>query len=249
MTEEIIKNKEEPEKAVEVKKEESRGRDKRKPFGDREEDIKTWVPKTKIGKDVKAGKIGLDEILDKKLKILEPEIIDFLLKLDYDLLNIGQSKGKFGGGKRRAWKQTQRKTKEGNVPSFSCLVAIGDRAGHVGLGLGKAKETLPAREKSARNAKLNVIKVVRGCGSFDCACSDAHSVPFKVDGKCGSVKLMLIPAPKGTGLVIGDECKRILKLAGITDVYSKVFGQTRSTINLGRACIDALKKTNGVIKK
>lgn len=229
----------------EIKKEEPRyDRGRRKPFGNREEEVKEWIPKTKLGRDVKAGKIGIDEILEKGLRILEPGIVDHLLRLESDLLNIGQSKGKFGGGKRRAWKQTQKKTQEGNVPSFSCLVVVGDRAGHVGLGLGKAKETLPAREKSMRNAKLNIMKVKRGCGSFDCACSEPHSVPFKVEGKCSSVRLILIPAPKGTGLVIGNECKKILRLAGIRDVYSKVFGQTRSTINFARACIAALKKTN-----
>jgi small subunit ribosomal protein S5 len=137
---------------------------------------------------------------------------------------------------------------EGNVPTFSCAVIVGDRAGHIGLGFGKAKETLPAREKALRNAKLNVTKVVRGCGSFDCLCEEKHTVPFKVRGKCGSSVVELYPAPQGTGLVIGDECKKILKLAGIKDVYSKTFGQTRTTINLSQACIEALKQTNKVQK-
>src|SRR3989344_7748142 len=236
--------KEEETKVIDLKEVKEEIKEPRRILGVRGEEIKEWIPKTKLGKDVKAGKIKIDEIVEQKLRILEPGIVDYLLRLESDLLNIGQSKGKFGGGKRRAWKQTQKKTQEGNVPSFSCLVVVGDRAGHVGLGLGKAKETLPAREKSMRNAKLNIMKVKLGCGSFDCACSEPHSVPFKVEGKCGSVRLILIPAPKGTGLVIGNECKRILKFAGITDVYSKVFGQTRSTINAGRACIGAPKKTN-----
>ena len=162
---------------------------------------------------------------------------------------MGQSKGKFGGGKRRAWKQTQRKTMEGNIPTFSCGVIVGDKDGHVGLGFGRAKETLPSREKAIRKSKLNVIKVTRGCGSFDCLCEEKHTVPFKVEGKCGSAVVILYPAPQGTGLVIGDECKKILKLAGIKDVYSKTFGQTRTTINLAKACIDALSKTTRGIKK
>ena len=98
-------------------------------------------------------------------------------------------------------------------------------------------------------SKLNVIKVTRGCGSFDCLCEEKHTVPFKVEGKCGSAVVILYPAPQGTGLVIGDECKKILKLAGIKDVYSKTFGQTRTTINLAKACIDALSKTTRGIKK
>jgi small subunit ribosomal protein S5 len=202
-----------------------------------------WKPKTLLGKQVQAGKIKeVDSILNQP--ILEEQIIDTLVKLDSDLLLVGQSKGKFGGGKRRAWKQTQRKTMEGNVPSFSTAVIVGDKDGHIGLGFGKAKETLPAREKAIRKAKLSLIKITRACGSFDCSCSEKHTVPFKVEGKCGSSVVILYPAPQGTGLVIGDECKKILKLAGIKDVYSKTFGQTRTTINLAVACINALKKTN-----
>ena len=212
----------------------------------RDELIASWVPKTKLGQDVKSKKIkNIDEILDSKKKILEPQIVDSLLNLTSDLLFIGQSKGKFGGGKRRAWKQTQRKTKEGNVPTFSTLAVVGDGNGHVGIGVGRAKETLPARDKSIRQAKLNVIKVKRACASFDCSCSELHSIPFKVTGKSGSVRVTLIPAPQGTGLVVAGELKRILKLAGIKDVYSKTFGTRGTTMNLARAGIDALKKTNG----
>lgn len=213
-----------------------------------EEALRDWKPLTELGRKIKSGKIkDIDEVIGQK--ILEEQIVDSLVKLDSDLLLIGQSKGKFGGGKRRAWKQTQRKTMEGNIPSFSCGVIVGDRNGHVGVGFGKAKETLPAREKALRKAKLNLIKVSRGCGSFDCLCTETHTVPFKVKGKCGSSVVVLIPAPQGTGLVIGGECKKILKLAGIKDVYSKTFGQTRTTINLAQACIDALKKTNRKIKE
>jgi len=212
-------------------------------LSEQEEALIAWKPKTTLGKKVKEGKItNIDEIIGKR--ILEEQIVDSLLKLETDVLLIGQSKGKFGGGKRRAWKQTQRKTMEGNIPTFSCGVVVGDKNGHVGIGFGKAKETLPAREKAIRNAKLNIIKVTRGCGSFDCLCEENHSIPFKVKGKCGSSVVVLYPAPQGTGLVIGDECKRILRLAGIKDVYSKTFGQTRTTINLAQACINALKKTN-----
>ncbi|MCK9596924.1 30S ribosomal protein S5 [Candidatus Pacearchaeota archaeon] len=212
---------------------------------DKERAIASWVPKTKLGKEVKEKKIkNLDEILDSKKKILEEQIVDSLIKVKTDLISIGQSKGKFGGGKRRAWKQTQRKKKEGNVPKFSTLAVVGDEKGHVGIGMGSAKETLPARDKAIRTAKLSIIKVKRACSSFDCACDELHSVPFKVEGKCGSVRVILIPAPQGTGLVVAGELKKILSLAGIKDVYSKTFGYQRTTFNLARACIDALKKTN-----
>jgi len=216
---------------------------------EQEKALDEWKPKTLLGKQAKAGKIkDIDEIIDKK--ILEEYVVDSLIKLDIDLLDIGQSKGKFGGGKRRAWKQTQRKTGEGNVPTFSCMAVIGDKKGHVGVGFGKGKETFPSREKAVRKAKLNIMKITRGCGSFDCVCSEEHSIPFKVEGKAGSSKVVLYPAPQGTGLVIGDQCKKILKMAGIADVYGKTFGQTKSTMNLAKACINALKKTNtGANKK
>ena len=207
------------------------------------QELESWIPKTKLGKLVKEKKIkDIDEILEK-YKILEPQIIDSLLNLKTDLLLIGQAKGKFGGGKRRAWRQTQRKTAESNASTFSCMVTVGDEKGHIGLGLGRSKETLPARSKALRKAKLNIVRIERGCGSFDCICHEKHSIPFKVEGKCGSLRITLWPAPQGAGLVVGDELKKILALAGIKDVYSKTFGNTRTTINLAKACFYALQKT------
>ena len=174
--------------------------------------------------------------------------MDSLLNLKTDLILIGQAKGKFGGGKRRAWRQTQKKTQEGNIPTFSSMAIVGDENEHIGVGIGKAKETLPARDKAIRKAKLNIIKIKRKCSSFDCSCSEPHTIPFKVMGKEGSSRVILIPAPQGTGLVAGGELKKILKLAGIKDIYSKTFGKRRTTFNFIKACFNALKKTNTQIK-
>ena len=241
---------EKAEKLVEEEKEKElkkvggeRRRYKRKTDEERaQEEVERWIPKTNVGRLVKKGKLkDIDEIL-RKHRILEHEIVDSLVNLKSDLLLIGQSKGKFGGGKRRAWKQTQKKTKEGNVPSFSTSVVVGNEKGYIGLGTGKAKETLPARAKALRYAKLNLFKFKKGCGSFDCLCNEPHCIPYKVEGKCGSSKVVLIPAPQGTGLVISNECKKILRLTGIKDIYSKTFGQTRTTVNLAKACVNALKK-------
>ena len=217
----------------------------KKPWEKEEFSMESWDPKTKLGREVKDGKIkNIDEILDKGEKILEPEIVDSLLTLKTDLILIGQAKGKFGGGKRRAWKQTQRKTEEGNVLKFSAMSVVGDENGHVGVGKGDSVETLPARGKSKIKAKLNLFKITRKCSAFDCECSETHTIPFKVSGKSGSVEIKLIPAPQGTGLVVTNELKKVLTLAGIKDIYSKTSGQTRTTVNLVKACIDALKKTN-----
>lgn len=223
----------------EVKKKIVNDRKKVKTF-----DKEGWKPKTTIGKKIKSGEINdVDGILDKGLNILEAEIIDVLIpNLETDLLLVGQSKGKFGGGKRRVFKQTQKKTQEGNKPKFSTFAVVGDKDGHVGVGYGKSKETVPAREKAIRNAKLNIIKVRRGCGSWQCGCKEPHSIPFSVEGKCGSVIVKFMPAPKGTGLCVESECKKILDLAGIKDVWSKTRGQTGSKNNLISACVEALKQ-------
>lgn len=204
----------------------------------------TWKPKTSLGMNVKNGEItSIDYILDKRIKILEPETVDTLLpNLATDLLMVGQSKGKFGGGQKRVFKQTQKKTQEGNKPKFATFAVIGNENGYVGIGYGKSKETVPAREKAIRYAKLNIIKIRRGCGNWRCGCGDAHTVPFKVSGKSGSVEITLIPAPKGTGLIVEKECQKILKLAGIKDVWSRTEGQTRSKLNLLYACFEALQK-------
>lgn len=209
--------------------------------------LEDWKPKTQLGSSVKDGTIkDINKVMD--YKILEPEVIDSLFTIKSEILNIGQAKGKFGGGKRRAWRQTQRKTAEGNVPTFSCMAVVGNGNGYVGIGYGRAKETLPARAKSIRKAKLALFKIRRACSSFDCTCGEPHTVPFIVVGKAGSSRVKLIPAPQGTGLVIGDECKKILRMAGIKDVYSRTAGKKRTTINLAKACIDALHKTMEMVE-
>lgn len=210
--------------------------------------LESWKPKTDLGRKVKNKEItDIDQILDSGNKILEEQIIDMLLpNIETALLSVGQSKGKFGGGKRSIWKTTQKKTKEGNKPKFATLAVIGDRNGHIGIGYGKAKETVPAREKALRYAKLNLIKIRRGCGSWACGCGQHHSVPFKVVGKCGSVRIYLLPAPRGTNLAIEKETQKLMELAGIKDIYSRAEGQTRTKINLIYAAFEALKNLSKI---
>ena len=87
------------------------------------------------------------------------------------------------------------------------------------------------------------MKIKKACSSFDCTCGEPHTVPFIVEGKTGSSRVKLMPAAQGTGLVAGDELKKILKVAGIKDVYSVTKGKKRTTLNMAKACIDALSKT------
>jgi len=205
--------------------------------------LESWSPKTEIGKKVKSGEItDMSQIIKLNKRIMEDEIIDTIFPtLESDFINIGQSKGKFGGGKRRIFRQTQKKTKEGNKPIFTVMAVVGNRNGYVGIGYGKSKETLPAKEKAVRNAKLNIIQIGRGCGSWECGCGTYHSIPFKVESKTSSVELKLMPAPKGTGLQVDKEVKKVLEFAGVRDVWSKTKGQTGQKMNLISACIKSLK--------
>ena len=206
-------------------------------------DRDSWIPKTELGRKVKSEEItDIKEIFDKGYKIIEPQIVDMLIpNLESELISVGQSKGKFGGGKRSIWKQTQKKTKEGNKLKFLTFMVVGNKDGYVGIGIGESKETMPAREKALIRAKVNLIQIKRGCGSWESGGKNNYSIPFEVSGKCGAVQIKLIPAPKGTGLVVEDECKKLLTMAGIKDVYSKS-KKSNTKINLMKACFNALKQ-------
>ena len=192
-----------------------------------------WEPKTNLGRMVKEGQItSIDEIFDRGLPIMELEIVDSLLPdLEEEVMDVNL---------------VQRMHKSGRKVNFRVIVAVGNKNGYVGLGQGKAKEVGPAIRKAVDNAKYNVIKVRRGCGDWGCVCGREHTVPFKVEGKSGCVRVTLIPAPGGVGLVIGNVGKTILGLAGIDDVWSQTRGQTQTTINFAGAIFDALKKLSMV---
>ena len=202
----------------------------------------TWIPKTKLGKMVKSGEISsIHEILSKGLKIIEPEVVDTLVPgLRTDLMKIGQSKGKFGGGARRPFRRTQKKVREGSRNTYTYLAVIGDGNGFVGIGKGSSRESMQARLRAVINAKRNIKYVFRGCGDWECGCKTTHSLPFKSEGKVGSVRVVLKPAPKGTGLVLSDEGKKILKLVGIKDAWSETYGESRTRMNYAYAIVSAL---------
>ncbi len=192
-----------------------------------------FVPKTQLGHMVKEGKItDIDEIFEKGLPIMELGIVDTLLPdLEEEVMDVNL---------------VQRMHKSGRKVNFRVIVAVGNKNGYVGLGQGKAKEVGPAIRKAVDNAKFNIIKVRRGCGDWGCVCGREHTVPFKVDGKRGSVRVTLIPAPGGVGLAIGNVGKTILGLAGIDDVWSQTMGQTQTTINFAGAVFEALKELSKV---
>ncbi|VVB76582.1 30S ribosomal protein S5 [Candidatus Tiddalikarchaeum anstoanum] len=202
-----------------------------------------WIPKTELGKKVKAGEVtDINTVLDKHIPIREQQITELLIpNLTVDFILVGQAKGKFGGGQRRIFRVSQKKTSEGNRPTFLTFAVVGNNDGIVGFGVGRAAETVPARNKAVENAKKNLLKIKRGCGSWECGCGEPHSIPYSVTGRCSSVTITLYPAPKGIGLCVTDECKKILKLAGIKDVWSRTTGKTSSRMNLIKALFDALK--------
>ncbi len=192
--------------------------------------LEEWVPKTRLGWMVKEGRIAsIKEIFDSNMVIKEPEIVDYLLPdLKHEVVDVNI---------------VQKQTDAGRLTRFRVMVVVGNFDGYVGIGLGKAKQLRRAIDKAIREAKLNIIPVRRGCGSWECSCHEPHSVPFTVTGKAGSVRIKLIPAPKGTGLVAGDAAKVVLRYAGIQDVWTWTKGETRTTINFVAATHDALRNT------
>lgn len=189
-----------------------------------------WVPRTRLGRLVAEGKIKtIDEAIASGLPLKEPEIVDVLLPdLEDEVLEINL---------------VQRMTDSGRRLKFRVTAVVGNRNGYVGIGVGKASQVAPAIQKAIRNAKINIFKVQLGCGSWECGCGGAHSVPAKIKGSAGSVEVTLIPGPKGLGLVAGDVAKKVLELAGVKDVWTFTRGQTKTTINFAKATFEALKQT------
>jgi len=198
------------------------------------EAVEEWVPRTKLGRLIQEGKItSIEEVFMEGYRIREPEIVDILLPdLEEEVININL---------------VQKQTDAGEQSRFKAIVAIGNRDGYVGLGSGKARQVRTAIEKAALDARLNITPVRRGCGSWECGCGKPHSLPFQVKGKCGSVEVVLIPGPRGLGLVASEIAKIILSLAGIKDCWTRSYGSTRTVPSFAYAVFDALKKTYAVV--
>ncbi len=120
-------------------------------------------------------------------------------------------------------------TKGGRAFSFSALVVVGNEAGVVGHGLGKAKEVQEAITKGIEDAKKNLIKVPIMHGT----------IPHEQFTKEGAAKVLIRPASQGTGVIAGGSMRAVLEAAGITDILAKNLGSANPN-NVVRATIKAL---------
>jgi small subunit ribosomal protein S5 len=216
-------------------------------MAEQETEEEIWKPKTKLGKKVANGEItDIVEALEYDRPIMEPEIADQLVDLDEEVILIGGTPGKGGGMRRTVSKRTARMHKSGARYSSNAMTVLGDRNRVIGLGVGESEDTRAAIEDANREAKLNLIKVPKGNGSWEDTGEDNSSIPFAVEGKSGSVTVELQPAPRGTGLACSDEVKKIMELAGIENVWVQTRGTTQTRENLTRATFKALEKLSNM---
>lgn len=199
---------------------------------DEKRDPRDWVPKTELGRRVRSGQLTtMRDAIATGLPLREPEIVDILLPgIVDDVIDVNM---------------VQRMTDSGRRVRFRITAVVGNRDGYVGIGQARGKEVGPAIRKAIDNAKLNLIQVRRGAGSWESGKgAPPTSVPFEVTGKCGATEVTLKPAPQGTGLATGDVAKQVLRLAGVQDVWSFARGQTKTTINYAKAVFDALEQAS-----
>ena len=190
-----------------------------------------WDPRTRLGNLVAEGEIEtMQEALNSGLPFKEPEITDQLLGgIEDEVLDINM---------------VQRMTDSGRRVKFRCVVAIGDRNGFVGFAEGRDDQVGSGIQKAIEIAKLNVIHVERGSGSWEDRPGGTHSLARRTSGKAGSVEVDVIPAPKGLGLAAAETPRSVLELAGIEDAWTRSSGKTRTTVNFAKATFNALRQAS-----
>ena len=182
---------------------------------------------TKLGRLVKGKQIdSLVDIFRFSIPIKEMEIVDLFLgeSLKEEVMEV---------------KSVQKQTQAGQRTRFKCHAIVGDEKNYIGLGWKCHKEVQGAIKGALAMAKLNLIPVRKGY--WGNKIGSIHTVPCKVTGKSGSVKVRLVPAPRGTGLVAPPVTKKLFQFAGIRDVYTKTEGKTRTRGNFIKAAYAAIK--------
>lgn len=213
-----------------------------------QESEEVWTPKTKLGKKVANGQVNsIGEAMESDTPIMEPEIVDQLIDLDEEVILIGGTPGKGGGKSRTVSKRTARMHKSGARYNTKAMVVVGDYNGVIGLGYGEANDTRAAIESATREAKLNLIQVPHGSGSWEDQTEHTSSLPIEGNAKSGSVSVELKPAPKGTGLAASDDVKKLLELGGVEDAWVQTQGKTRTRENLIKATFQAIENINEVV--
>ena len=202
------------------------------------QDDDKWKPLTNLGRLVEMGKIRtLEEIYFQSIPIKEYQIVDELIKRSEQYfskkLTLKEECMKI--------KSVQKQTKAGQRTRFKAVVAVGDGDGHIGVGSKVAKEVQIAMKGAVIAAKLNLIPVRRGYWGGKIGAP--HTLATKITGKCGSVRLRFIPAPRGTGIVGAPPTKKLLAFAGVEDAFSQSKGNTDTMENFVRAIYDALYKS------
>lgn len=190
-----------------------------------------WIPKTRLGKMVLSGEITtMSDALATRLPLREAEIVDILLPdLQDEVIDLNM---------------VQRMTDSGRRVRFGVTCAVGNGDGFIGIGRAKGKEVGPSIRKAIDNAKLNIIEVKRGCGSWECGCGMPHTLPFEVTGTSGSVTVCFKPSPRGISLAVGDVAKSMFTLAGIKDAWGFARGNTKTKVNYALATYNALMMTS-----
>lgn len=128
-------------------------------------------------------------------------------------------------------RRVSRKTPGGNYVTFSALVAVGDEKGKIGIGMAKALEVPIAIEKAEKQAKRKIIKVAL----------KGTTIPYDLIVKYKAAKVLLKPAPRGTGLKVGSVIRPLMQLVGIKDLSGKIYG-SNNKINLTFAIYKALEE-------
>ncbi len=127
--------------------------------------------------------------------------------------------------------RVSKKTKGGNKVGFSALTVVGDKKGKVGVGLGKAPDVASAIRKGISYAKKHMVETPLVNGT----------IPFRIDIKVGAAKIMLKPAPPGSGIIAGGSVRSVVAAAGIQNISSKVLGTNNKISNI-YATLEALKQ-------